>query len=720
MPWGYAAVAVGTIAAGKMSSDSQKDAAKKQAQSIKDAQGISGSAGAEARANALALFDPAFKDISTALNQARGDLLDGRVSSQDLLNDAFSRSSGTLQTSAQQSMNAILGNQPQLPSPEQSSLRDGAQLRPETGGYKPPRQDNISNIRDLATDGGMGPQPMQDGQSYQDVVDRGMGGVNPMQTNGSRLYSGLPQGQTVVDSAFNPSPPKQIDQSQFEGYQPTGPYNPDPVMEAGYQPVNPFPDGYDPMTGPQVINPDSGLTNVASNMQPLEGEFIPAGMNESNYNVQAPQGNYGLAGSESALRQSLGAQAGFLTGGAYDAMNSANQGFDQARNDVTGAFGTGMGLLRQGVKTGRSDITGQLDEGVSALRQGMNTGRGDIQSSSQSAINRFNPYVETGQSALDVEAARSGALGPEAQAQAFENYNSSPGQDWAREQMEKSTLRTQNAIGGTQGGNVLKALQRERDGLASQNYQRDLENLRSLASRGQQATGSQAGIETQAGRDMSSLAMRGGESELNARQNAGNQLAQMEYGAATTGAGMAERGGSALSNLASNRGLYNAGTQKDLSRDLSSAYGRTGENISNLRMNASEMIAQQLGLTGQQVAQLESQLGTSLANIDQQTITNMANQSAQQGGATSNLRTDLASLLTNLSTGNANNQTGMQMQLGNAQASGVTNPWGNTISQLTGMYANNPGMFSGNSSNPGGVQNDYTSSDYSNWVAGQG
>ena len=42
-------------------------------------------------------------------------------------------------------------------------------------------------------------------------------------------------------------------------------------------------------------------------------------------------------------------------------------------------------------------------------------------------------------------------LGPEAQAQAFAQYNESPGQAWAREQMEKSTLRTQNAIGGGGG-----------------------------------------------------------------------------------------------------------------------------------------------------------------------------------------------------------------------------------------------------------------------------
>ena len=674
-----------------LESKATKKASDKQAQSIKDAQGISKEAAAEARASALALFDPAFADISTSLNQARGDLLAGRVSSQDLLNNAFSKSNQTLQTSAQQSMSALLG----LPSPEAASTAQApSQLRQ-------PEQ-----------------QPV-----FKGAAANARAGITPQEQQPQDL---------ATDNAF--ARPAQMD----VGAQPTRPtYNPATADAEGYDPVSglyagmgpfrgddpraDFPAGYDPETGwmsEAEIN-QREMAPVTSSMQPLEGEFIPASMAGSDYNVQAPQGNYGLAGSESALRQSLGAQAGFLTEGAYGAMDSANRGFDQARSDVTGAFGTGLDLLRQGVDTGRRDITGQLDSGLSSLRQGVGTGRGDIRSSSQSAINRFNPYVETGQSALDVEAARSGALGTEAQAQAFADYNTSPGQDWAREQMEKSTLRTQNALGGSQGGDVLKALQRERQGLSSQNYQRDLENLRSLASRGQQATGSQAGIETQAGRDMSALAMRGGEAELSARQSAGNQLAQMEYGAATTGAGMAERGGSALSNLASNRGLYNAGTQKDLGRDLSSAYGRAGENVSNLRMNAGQMIAQQLGLTGQQVSQLESQLGTSLANVDMQTNTNMANQSAQQGGATSNLRTDLASLLSNLATGQGTNQAGMQMQLGNAQAGGVTNPWGNTASQVTGMYASNPSMFSGAATPAGSAINDYTGNDYSRWVAGQ-
>lgn len=109
MPWGYAAAAVGTMYASNKSSKAQKAAAARQADGISNAQGISASAAREAKAEALRLFNPAFSDISTSLNQARGDILSGKTSAQNILNQAFMNSASTYQTAGQQAMNAILG-----------------------------------------------------------------------------------------------------------------------------------------------------------------------------------------------------------------------------------------------------------------------------------------------------------------------------------------------------------------------------------------------------------------------------------------------------------------------------------------------------------------------------------------------------------------------------------------------------------------------------------
>lgn len=398
--------------------------------------------------------------------------------------------------------------------------------------------------------------------------------------------------------------------------------------------------------GPQAQQLDP--TQAA--MQPLEGEFIPSGMPDVPFNMQAPEGQYGLAGSEDALSRMLASQTGSLTQGAYDAFGTMQRGSDQAR----------------------SDITGQLDQGLSALRAGVETGRGDVSQTGQSAISRFDPYAQTGQSALDIEAARSGALGPEAQAQAFADYAESPGQQWAREQQEQALIRNQASTGGSQSGNVLTALQEQAAGRSSQNYQQDLQNLRSLAERGQSAVGSQAGIETQMGRDMAQMAMTGGQSELSARQDAGSQMAQ----------------------LAQQTGMSQSQLQQMLGQNLSNVTGQAGTNVANLRSQAGRDIANQLNLSGDQLARLQSGQGTNLANIDQQTAANLANISGQQGQQTSGLRTGLAAMLANLATGQGSQQANLALQAGDAQAGGVTNPWGNTASTLTGLIASNPQLIS--------------------------
>ena len=60
---------------------------------------------------------------------------------------------------------------------------------------------------------------------------------------------------------------------------------------------------------------------------------------------------------------------------------------------------------------------------------------------------------------MDLEAAFSGALGPEAQAAAFANFRESAGQKYFRERQEQALLRNAAAIGGIGGGRVRTALQ---------------------------------------------------------------------------------------------------------------------------------------------------------------------------------------------------------------------------------------------------------------------
>lgn len=391
------------------------------------------------------------------------------------------------------------------------------------------------------------------------------------------------------------------------------------------------------------------LDPIHQELKPLEGEFIPSEMAEGDFGLYAPEGNYGLAGAEEAITTGLGAQAGALATGTYDAMGAYNRGADQ----------------------GRSDINNYYDQGVQSLRSGIETGRGDINQASQGAIDRFNPYAETGGKAFDIEAARSGALGYEAQQEAFANYTESPGQQWLREQQEQAVIRNQASTGGSQSGNVLTALQEQAAGRASQNFQTDLGNLRSLATRGQDAAGNQAQIQSQAGRDLAQMSVAGGQQEMSLRQTQGDQLATM-----------ANQLGVSEGQLANQLGI-----------NLSNIYGTAGTNISSLRDAAGRDIANQINSTGTNVANLQSGLGSNLSGLDTGTSAALARLDEQSGAQTSGLRTQLATILSNLATGQGSQQSNLALQQGNAQAAGVTNSTGNTISTLTGLLASNPELL---------------------------
>jgi len=60
----------------------------------------------------------------------------------------------------------------------------------------------------------------------------------------------------------------------------------------------------------------------------------------------------------------------------------------------------------------------------------------------------LNPFMQSGGQAHDLQAALSGALGPEAQQQAFNSYSSSPGVQFAQQEAERALLRNASATGG--------------------------------------------------------------------------------------------------------------------------------------------------------------------------------------------------------------------------------------------------------------------------------
>lgn len=96
------------------------------------------------------------------------------------------------------------------------------------------------------------------------------------------------------------------------------------------------------------------------------------------------------------------------------------------------------------------------------------------------------PGIETGRQAQQQQAAFSGALGPEAQMQAFQGFQDSPGTQFLRERGMRGR-NSSSAMTGRGGGGLMAELSRFNQGLALQDLDRQQQQLGQLAQQGLQA-----------------------------------------------------------------------------------------------------------------------------------------------------------------------------------------------------------------------------------------
>lgn len=118
-----------------------------------------------------------------------------------------------------------------------------------------------------------------------------------------------------------------------------------------------------------------------------------------------------------------------------------------------------------------------------------------------------------GTQANNFQAAFSGLGGVDAQNQAYATLGNSPATRYQMDQMQRATERSAAARGGLLGGNTLRALQENAAGIASQDYQNQVNNASAVADRGAGFTGllanmrSNLGMQTSAGRTNAGMAI---------------------------------------------------------------------------------------------------------------------------------------------------------------------------------------------------------------------
>ena len=185
-----------------------------------------------------------------------------------------------------------------------------------------------------------------------------------------------------------------------------------------------------------------------------------------------------------------------------------------------------------GIARGTQLQTEQIQMGIDELNKGF----GETELRFGEAQQLFNPFMQQGGQAFDLQAAYSGALGPDAQAKAFADFKSSPQQAFLQSQGEEAILRNAAATGELGGAKTKQALMEFGQGLASQDFQQQFNNLGGLAQQGLGATGMSAGLTQGLGGLRSNLGTNVAtlRSSIGQVQNAG---AQAQANAETEGVG---------------------------------------------------------------------------------------------------------------------------------------------------------------------------------------
>ncbi len=432
--------------------------------------------------------------------------------------------------------------------------------------------------------------------------------------------------QEPQDPSVSPRPPASNPSvSPPQPAQPT-PANPATTSALANLPTSflptvprPLPAPPQQLTNSQAASLLSGIEGIRSNQQQAAQTAIAGGTG------RAPA--TGLIGSEAALQ-----------GGLQGGLGAIISGVNQARGDIQQSVGTAQNTLQGLTEGSRRNLRGATDAATASLLGGRDAARGAFSAASE----RLGPFASEGVAASNLQAALSGALGPEAQRQAFSDFTESPGQAFLTESAERALTRNAAAIGGLGGGRVLDELQRQAVGLAQQDLNNQFARLGEVASRGAGAASTQAGLDaSRAGLEAEIGRLLGG-----TQQTLGQNIADVNAQRAQQALALQQFRGGQLAQLGLTGGLSAANLTQGTAQQV--AQGRT---------RAGEQIANQIAGTSGGLAQLAQQQGSGLADILAQNTGSIANLLVGAGQNQSAAQQQLATLLANIGTG-AGSQVG--------------------------------------------------------------
>jgi len=373
---------------------------------------------------------------------------------------------------------------------------------------------------------------------------------------------------------------------------------------------------------------DSGVINARNTLQKATAGAEQALGGLSSAGAAIGQG----AQQAQGIRQAgLGAGQDALTTGSELAIRAAQEGQQQASQNIAGAGQQ----AQQALQTGAGQALGALGAGT------------------QGALAAGQPYQAAGQAGLEAFAqnALSGELSPLAQLQLQE------GSKQLNEQLA--------ARGLLNSGAALEAQNQLAQQVLAQEADKQRMAQQSLAGMGQAQVGATQGLLSQQGLTSANILGGLGQGQAALAQDIGAQQA-----------GLAERGGARTADIQRGLGAQVAGLQEAGSRDLSNlayqgaadqaAYdAQQAQQVAQLRAGAGQQLASGIMSQAPISSQLAVQQGQEEA-LRQQQLADLAMQRGRtEAGYTQNLGQQQAALATDLGSNMANIYGGLGSNLAN-------------------------------------------------------
>lgn len=183
-------------------------------------------------------------------------------------------------------------------------------------------------------------------------------------------------------------------------------------------------------------------------------------------------------------------------------------------------FGSFFGSdQKKAIKQASNEAMGYLDTGAGQAR-------GELGQYYDQAQGFLSPYTQHGGQANALLAAYLGAAGPEAQQQAFANFQNDPGYQAQFNAGVNALDRSATARGGLYSGAAMKGLQEYGQQFQRQAFNDRINQLSGFAGQGQQAGMGAASLAANQGNTLGNLSFGLGQLKASNAINKGNALAQ--------------------------------------------------------------------------------------------------------------------------------------------------------------------------------------------------